>query len=52
MSKRGMVIAGIVLSVICFALLIINVAIRAQQEHHEEAWLQKDHKDIIGIHDR
>lgn len=51
MSKRGMVIAGIVLSVICFALLIINVAIGAQQEHHEEARLRKDHKDIIGIHE-
>lgn len=51
MSKRGMVIAGIVLSVICLGLIIINGAIVAQQEHHEEARFQKDHKDIMGIHE-
>ncbi len=51
MSKRGMAIAGIVLSVICLVLIIINVAIGAKQEHHEEARFQKDQKDIIGIHE-
>ncbi len=51
MSKRGMAIAGIVLSVICLALIIINGAIGAQQGHYEEARVQKEHKNIIGIHE-
>ena len=51
MSKRVVAIAGIVLSVICLALIIINGVVGAQQGHHEEARVQKDLKNIIGIHE-
>ena len=51
MSKWRMAIAGIVLSIICLVLIIINGAIAAQQEHHEEARVQKDHKDTYSIHE-
>lgn len=50
-SRRGIVIAGIVLSGICLALIIINGIIGAQQGHHEEARFQKDLKNIIDIHE-
>ena len=49
MSKRGIAIAGIVLSVICLVLIINNVVIGAQQEHYEEARFQKDHKNTYSI---
>lgn len=51
MSKRGMAIAGIVLSGICLVLIIINGAMGAQQEHHEEARVQKNHKNNMSIHE-
>lgn len=51
MSKRGMAIAGIVLSGICLVLIIINGAIGAKQEHHEEARVQKNHKNNMSIHE-
>lgn len=50
-SRKGMAVAGIVLSAICLMLIIINGAMGAYQGQRGEACFQKNHKDHIGTHE-